>query len=58
MFKKDEEEFNKLHQRFAQPLDNSTFLSPDTPDGEVRFVLVLCSISWKLYNLLFADLRG
>ena len=36
MFKKDEEEFNKLHQRFAQPLDNSTFVSPD---GEAGFVL-------------------
>lgn len=35
MFKKDEEEFNKLHQRFAQPLDNSTCM---TPGGDARFV--------------------
>jgi hypothetical protein len=55
MFKKDEEEFNKLHQRFAQPLDNSNFVSPD---GDAGFVLLhpstrssrlinnCCSPSW------------
>lgn len=47
MFKKDEEEFNKLHRPFAQPVDNISFQSPDKL---ARFVIICDSNSVATIN--------